>query len=165
MGKSLSQLKHELAILKSVQTAPEVLEAARKVLETRKPQIEALEREIDGMRAKRPEKTPRWPKNTPPNVLKAAEDQWRGTTECTTFRIHLWNSKAYWTSWPSGGYSTNGGWVKAPACFKLVSLVETERAMGRTEGVELASLTGRVSIPVMRSLMVEKTGEEPHAVD
>jgi hypothetical protein len=162
--KKLRELKYELDVLNNLNNAPEVIEAKKKVAEARKPQIEALEKQIEALRSKRPEKTPRWPKNTPENVLKAAEAKWKGTTEFSTYRIHLWNSKAFWTSWPSGGYSTNGGWVKAPACFKLVSLIETERAMGRVEGIELATLTGRVSIPVLRSIMVEKTEEEPHDI-
>lgn len=160
--KTLSELKLELELLRSVRTAPEVIEAARKVMEKRKPLIEALEKQIEAMRSKRPEKAPRIPANTPKNVLDAANEFWRGTTEFSTYRIHMWNSKAYWTSYPSGGYSTNGGWHFAPACFKLMSLTEVDRSMGRAEGKILAELTGRAPKHLLRAIMVEKTKEEPH---
>jgi hypothetical protein len=164
MKKTLSQLKLELELLKNVRTAPEVVEAARKVLEVRKPQIEALEKEIESLRSQRPAKAPRWPVNTPKNVMEAAEARWKGTTEFSTFRIHMWNSKAFWTSYPSGGYSNVGGWNPTPACFSLISLTIKETGMGRTEGKELAELTGRAPKHLLRALMVEKTGEEPHDI-
>jgi hypothetical protein len=162
--KTLSELKLDLELLKNVRTAPEVLEAARKVMDKRKPKIEALEKQIEELRSKRPAKSPRWPANTPANVLKAAEDRWRGSTEFHTFRIHMWNSKAFWTSYPSGGYSNNGGWNPTPASFELISLTEKDLSMGHDYGKWLAELTGRAPKHLMRALLVEKTGEEPHDI-
>jgi hypothetical protein len=68
----------------------------------------------------------RWPDNTPPDAFRVCERYWNGTTEFSTFRIHQWNDKAVWTSYPSGGYSTNGGWIPTPSCYYLLSLTEND---------------------------------------
>jgi hypothetical protein len=162
--KKLIELRDELNALRNVNFAPEVMAAKQKVLESRKDKIAEIERQMEALRGKRPAKAPRWPANTPENVLKAAEARWSGTTEYSAFRIHMWNSKAFWTSYPSGGYSNNGGWHPTPACFTLVSLTIKETGMGRTEGKELAELTGRAPKHLLRALLVEKTGEEPHDI-
>ena len=80
------------------------------------------EEELKALIPKKREPKPRWPENTPKSVLDFCEKYWRGTTEMDSYRIHCWNDKAVWTSWPSGGYSTVGGWNPVSATFFMLSL-------------------------------------------
>jgi hypothetical protein len=68
-------------------------------------------------------KAPRWPENTPQDVLDACALFWRGTTEFHSYRIHCWNDVAIWTSYPSGGYSDNGGYHRTPPCYSMIHRV------------------------------------------
>ena len=88
------------------------------------PKVKALEEELNALIPKKREPKPRWPENTPKSVLDFCEKYWRGTTEMDSYRIHCWNDKAVWTSWPSGGYSTVGGWNPVSATFFMLSLKE-----------------------------------------
>jgi hypothetical protein len=155
--KKLRDLKWELDLLRRVDFDPEVVAVKKKVLADRQPKIEALERQIKELQGKRPAKRPRWPETTPPHILEACEEYWKGTTEFYSFRIHLWNSKSVWTSYPSGGYSNNGGWNPTPVNYDLISL--TERNFRRAK--VLANITQRTSTKELSTIMLEKTKELP----
>lgn len=97
------------------------------------PQLVVLRAELKTLQSNK-KITPRWPENTPEDILKLCRDYWSGTTESYSFRIHQWNEKAVWTSYPSGGYSTVGGWTSTPPAFILISRTEREsgnRIQGR----------------------------------
>lgn len=120
---SLKDLKYKLESLERVDFAPEVLAAKKLVLEKRKPEIDKIKAEIEKLRGKKSPPKPRIPENCPDNIIKACENYWAGTEELAKYRIHVWNSMAVWTSWGSGGYSTNGGYVKVAPCYFLISLI------------------------------------------
>jgi len=129
---SLKDLKWKLEFLSTVfNNHPLYNETKKKILAERQPEIDKLKAEIEKLQKKQPKKKPRWPENTPDHIIKACENYWSGTEEFWSFRIHVWNDKAVWTSWGSGGYSTNGGWVKVSPCYFLISLTETKNDMGR----------------------------------
>ena len=158
--KTLKQLNLELKNLKSVIFEKRIIKLMDDILLERKPQIESVEAEIESLRSKRPRQTPRWPENTPPNILAVCDTFWSGTTEWYKYRIHLWNSKAVWTSYPSGGYSNNMGWNPTPCCYELVNLNEADSCLGKIRGKSLATITGRTSQKQLKSILIEKT-EKP----
>ena len=126
---TLTQLKDELKRLTDfyyVTNHPDVRAAIEKVRAENKPRVEELNKRIAALHSAKPAPKPRWPENTPANVLKACQDFWSGTEEYRSFRIHLWNDKAAWTSYPAGGYSTVGGWNPTPAHYSLISFSERE---------------------------------------
>lgn len=131
----LRELKSELLKLTEyfwLSRDKEVEAAVQKVRERNRPRVEELEKQIAAIREQRPAPKPRWPENTPANVLKACQDYWSGTAEYRSFRIHLWNDKAAWTSYPAGGYSDNGGFHPCPPCYSLISLTQTENRMSKS---------------------------------
>jgi hypothetical protein len=124
--KTLMQLKRELDYLLYVYSDPRVQEQIKIVQAERAPRVKELSAKIELLREVKPAKKPRWPEGTPAEVIEVCERYWRGTTEFHTFRIHCWNSKVVCTSYPSGGYSDNGGWHPTPATFYFLSLTELE---------------------------------------
>lgn len=119
---TIVELKQELSILNGTVLYDKRVQAAVALVKAeRAPRIKELEAKIEYLRSKRPEKAPRWPANTPPEVLKQCERYWGGTTEYATFRIHCWNDLGIWTSYPSGGYTCNAGWQSTPSCYHLIS--------------------------------------------
>lgn len=140
----LSQLKLKLRRLEYYGNDPLVREAIKKVREKRKPEIDRIKLEIDKLRNKRSGPKSRWPEDTPKEVLESCEDYFRGTTEFQKFRIHCWNDKAIWTSWPSDQYG--------PASFFLISRSEKGR-YGRAK--RLKELEGRQSLKKLKSLLPE----------
>ena len=150
----LRELKDQLTMLEWIDGDPKV-NAARAIVRTeRMPRINALKAKIAELQAKRPGPKPRWPENTPANVLAVCNLYWRGTTEFYTFRIHCWNDKFVCTSYPSGGYSDNGGWHPTSACFHFLSL--TEREYGRIKRVG-SDLEGRQSAKQLEVGLNERT--------
>ncbi len=156
MEKSIKELKHDLFQLKNVWRHPAILELRDKILEENRPMIEKLEKEIILLQSKRPSKKPRFPENVPQNVLDVCNKYWSGTTEYDTFRIHVWNDKAVWTSWPSGGYYTNAGYNPAAACFFLISLKDNEE-FGGNRPKRYLEVKGRNSEKKLRGLLEEYT--------
>lgn len=154
----LRELKAKLDRLEWIELDPKVVAAKNIVWAERKPQVDAIKAKIAELQSKRPEPKPRWPLCTPPKVLAICEAYWRGTTEYHTFRIHCWNDKVVCTSWPSGGYSDNGGWHATSACFHFLSLNEKEHTLGsnrpKTIGKELV---GRQSAKQLESALAERT--------
>lgn len=109
-----------LSDLMFVMSDPIVQAAIRQVRERNAPRVKELQARADALRSKRKE-LKRWPDDTPTWVLDLCKKYWSGTEELHKFRIHLWNEKAAWTSWPSGGYSTMGGWVPVSPTYFLIS--------------------------------------------
>jgi hypothetical protein len=131
--------------------SPRVMALINQIRQENKPKVESLREELKQVEANKKAPKPRWPENTPKNVLDKANLYWGGSTERHTFRIHCWNDKAYWTSYPAGGFSTNGGWHKTQAHFFLISLVEKREAgMLDYRGKQLMELKGRVSDKTMQ---------------
>lgn len=151
----LRSLKAELSSLEWVEMDPKVRAAREAVRAERKPIVDALKKQIAELQAKRPEKKLRWPENTPANILSACERYWGGTTELATFRIHMWNDKAVWTSYPSGGYSDNGGWNPTPVNYDLISLTEKDQFDRKFK--VLANIRRRTSEKELRTIMETKT--------
>lgn len=134
MNHTLTQLRDKLAQLRNVERDSRVVALTKTILDERRPQIENLQSEINARLAKNSsrKKTPRWPENTPPSVLDHCKRYWQGSDEYHKFRIHLWNDKAIWTSWPKGGYSDNGGFHPAPATYFLISTTKSEQCLGNS---------------------------------
>ena len=138
--KTLTQLKQELQKLTEhyyLCCDPRVRAAIEVVRKENEPRVAELKAKIESLRSERKPVT-RWPDNTPDAIKKVCEDYWSGTTEKHTYRIHLWNDKAVWTSYPAGGYTNNGGWNPTPACYYLVEREGANRICGRPK--ELKSL-------------------------
>ena len=106
---------------------PRVAALIQTICAERKPELDKLKAQLAELQSKR-KVAKRWPDDTPEAVMKVCQDYWIGTTEYQSFRIHMWNDKAVWTSYPSGGYSTVGGWSKTPRSYVLVSRTEREGA-------------------------------------
>jgi hypothetical protein len=160
----LMTLRRQLELLRYVSDAPEVVAAKEKVLEARKADIERVEAQIEELRAKRVKPKMRWPDSTPPEVIDECNAYWVGTTEYWTYRIHAWNEKAIWTSWPSGGYSTNGGWVKVKPCYFLICRAEKASDMGHLRAKVLKTIDvkdrngKKVTEKELTEIMEEVTG-------
>lgn len=140
---TISQLKEELSQLTDfwrICQSPEVQEAIKAVRQKNAPRVAELQAQIKALRNAKPGPKPRWPENTPKPVLEACERFWSGIEEFRTFRIHLWNDKAVWTSYPSGGYSTVGGRQLTPPSYHLISLTQTEFKYGTQRPAELVEL-------------------------
>lgn len=148
-SKKLNDLRSKLRNLRNPYTDPEVLKLMEQVRERRRPEIERLEREIEELQKSRPGPKPRWPEDTPPEVLKLCEKYWAGTEEYKKFRIHCWNEHAVWTGYPGGGYSDNSGWRPTPAAFYLLSRHEIQYHKPK----RLALLEGRQSPKKLQSLL------------
>lgn len=127
---------------------PRVQKVIEEIRKENAPKVQELREELEGVESFKKEPKLRWPIDTPPELLETSRLYWKGTTEFDKFRIHCWNEKAYWTSYPSGGYSVVGGWVPTPASFILVSRVETKQ-YDTTRGKTLKELKGRVSMKTM----------------
>ena len=103
--------------------------------------IKNLEAELSELNTNKSQPKPRWPENTPEDVLEECKQYWRGTTEFPIYRIHCWNDKIICTSYPSGGYSDNGGWNPTPATFYFIS--RTEKGFRGAKNIK--TLEGRQS--------------------
>jgi len=158
MPKKLLTLKWKLeALYREIDRDPKVLEAKKLAEQERLPQIKALEKQIATIKASRKPPKPRWPENTPQDVLNDCKEYWSGTVEDRSFRIHLWNDKAIWTGYPAGGYTNNGGWNKTSARFILISRTKKQYCLGKRQAISLADLDGRVSLKQMQQILDEKT--------
>lgn len=149
----LRQLQYNLSLLRNVSFAPEVIAAKELVLKNRQPQIDVLEKQIRDLQAKRPASKPRWPENTPANVLKRCEKFWEGTTEFRKFRIHAWNDKIIITSFPSGAFWNNSGRNAASSCYYAISRSEDQYSKPK----EICSKSGRVSKLDIEAMLDGKT--------
>jgi len=129
--------------------SPRVMALINQIRDENKEKVIVLREELKQVEANKKAPKPRWPVNTPKNILDLAVEEFKGTTEFHSFRIHCWNDKAFWVSWPSGGYSTTGGWHPTPATFTLISLIEKNRYHD-TQGNHITSLQGRVSEKTMQ---------------
>jgi hypothetical protein len=132
-------------IFKKINNDPRLVELKEKIRKEHDSELNKLYDKIKQLKENRPKKKPRWPENTPPHILTACSKYWNGTTEHAIFRIHLWNDKAVWTSYPAGGYSTNGGWNPTPAHYDLISLTEEGSGFG-----------GRDKPKILKSLSFER---------
>jgi len=125
-AEGLRSLRHRLNRLNDVRFSDAVHKAILAERARRAPDIAKVQAAIDELeKCKRPV-APRFPADLPGSVLTACDRYWKGTEEFYKYRVHLWNARAVWTSYPSGGYSTNGGWIKSPACYHLLSLLEND---------------------------------------
>lgn len=127
MKPQISKIKHELNRLQDFMNLccdPRVRKVLNTIRDERAPRVAELQNQLAEARRNAPAKKPRWPDNVPDNVLDACNRYWQGTEESRIFRIHCWNDKLVCTSYPAGGYSTNGGWVKTRATFYFLSLTQ-----------------------------------------
>lgn len=154
MKLSLRELSKELDSLYRVDSDPRVRAAQDLVRKERAPKIAELKEQMEALREKRPEPKPRWADNVPAKVIEFCKEYWSGTTEYSVFRIHCWNDKAVCTSYPAGGYSTNGGWNKTQATFYFLSL--TEKEYGRSKQIG-KTLEGRQSKKQLETALAEIT--------
>lgn len=128
---------------------PRVMTLIKQIQEENKPRVEALRQELKQVEKNKKAPKARWPDNTPKAVLDLAFQEFRGSTEFEKFRIHCWNDKAFWVSWPSGGYSVVGGWVPTPATFTMLSLNEKSQYNDK-QPKKIKALEGRVSMKTMQ---------------
>lgn len=127
--RTIKEIKDEIRKLKDrnwiLFTDKRIIALLKQIEKENEPKVKSLEEELKSITPKKREPKPRWPENIPQPILDFCEKYWHGTTESYTFRIHCWNDKAVWTSWPSGGYSTQGGWNKVKATFFMLPLDKT----------------------------------------
>ena len=154
MNITLRELNRQLDMLYCLDTDQRVADVKKLVLNERQPKIEALKKQIEELREKRPEKKPRWPENVPANVLEVCKKYWSGTTAYDNFRIHCWNDKLVCTSYPSGGYSTVGGWTPTQACFYFLSMTEKDHGRPKHIGEDL---DGRQSAKKLLETLEERS--------
>ena len=153
---TLSELNQKLKQLTDytyITFTPKVQAAINEVRKENAPLVAELERQIKALQSKR-KPTTRWPDNVPENIMTICNDYWNGTVEYWKFRIHLWNDKAVWTSYPSGGYSTAGGWNPSPACYYMLSL--TEKEYNKPKQLKELSFEHKSGQRVMKTMMQEE---------
>jgi hypothetical protein len=141
-----------------------VMALINQIRDENKDKVIALREELKQVEANKKAPKPRWPDNTPQAVKDLAFQEFRGTTEFEKYRIHCWNDKAFWVSWPSGGYSDNGGWHPTPATFTLLSLTE-KKQHDHNQPKFIKDIQGRVSMKTMQDeldkLNVTREEEQP----
>lgn len=125
---------------------PRVQEVINKIIKENAPRVEALKKELEEVRNGKPKPKPRWPENTPENVLAVCEKYWRGTEEFSMYRIHCWNDKYVWTSYPARAWYCQGVRHQGKATFDMLSLTEFE--FGRPKVIKM--LDGKVSLQTMQ---------------
>lgn len=154
--RTITQVKKEIDNLwdwYSLSSNPRVVALINQIRNENAGKIAELKKELAELENNKPKATPRWSENTPQDVLKECEEYWKGTEEFRVYRIHCWNDKIICTSYPSGGYSTAGGWVKTQATFYFLSRTEKSWDKAKT----LAILEGRQSKKVLQQKLDELT--------
>lgn len=155
MKENIRDLRWRLQRLeKSIDNDPGVIAAKKIAREKIQSQVDEIANKINDLLINKPAPKSRWPEDTPEQVIKECKQHWLGTTEYGVFRIHAWNDRAVWTSYPAGGYSDNGGWHRTPASFYLISRIGLDQ-WGRRAKV-LDTLEGRVSLKQMQQALIEK---------
>lgn len=152
--RSIKEIKYDLDKLTDrfwISMDQRVRDAIDLVKNENASKVAALEAELAAARRVIPVKKPRWPENTPEDVLEECKEYWRGSTEYHTFRIHCWNDAIVCTGYPNGGYSDNGGWHPTPARFYFLSRREIEYNHAKT----LRELEGRQSAKQLIAKMEE----------
>lgn len=156
--RTISIVKAELSALTDyfqLALHPKVKAAISEVRKENEPKIKDLKEELAKLKEKKSPKKPRWPESTPQEIIDTCTHYWSGTTSLADFRIHEWDENAIWTSYPAGGYSTNGGWNPSPACYTLISRTERGGRLSPSKPRELAELSfernsGKRVTPAMR---------------
>lgn len=131
--RTVSDVKSELERLTNpiwIGQSPKVLAAVAEFRRENREKVESLTKELEALRGER-KPSKRWPDDTPEWVVTLCKLFWSGTTESHTFRIHEFNEKAIWTSYPVGGYSTVGGFTPTPPSYRMISRTETEQYGGK----------------------------------
>lgn len=119
------------------------------IIEENQPRIKELEKELaECLAAKKPEK-PRFPEGVPEAVFKVCEDYWKGSEEHSIYRIHSWNDKCVWTSYPAHAWYCQGVRHQGKASFYLLSLKELEHGLPKVVRIE----DGRFSEKEMKIIL------------
>lgn len=118
---TITDLKRRIRALLYVDNDPRVVAARRLVKAERANELAEAEKLIAGLRDVGIIRS-RWPADTPQHVLDRCDLRWRGSTEHTTYRIHCWNDKAVWTSYPGGKWWDNGGEHYGSPWYEMISL-------------------------------------------
>lgn len=153
--RGINEIKRELETLElntpySIISNKRVSELLLVLRKENADKVALLKKELaEASDSRKKDKKPRWPENTPQDILEFCKGHWRGTVESATFRIHCWNDKGVWTSYPAGGYSIVGGWVKTQATFFLISLTEMDAYYCRHKVLKTCS--GRLSEKSMQA--------------
>lgn len=127
-------------------TSPRVMDLIARIREENQTRVLELKAELEAVKAGRKVKA-RWPENTPESILQFCKEYWSGSTEHNRFRIHCWNDRAVWTSYPAGVWSDNSGQHRGQAGFYLLSLTEKQYGQARA----LLRLSGRFSLKQLQT--------------
>ena len=111
------------------------------------PKLRELQAELEAVKGGRAKPTPRWPSDVPEAVFVICEDYWKGSEEHAVYRIHCWNDKAVWTSYPARAWYCQGVRNQGKASYYLLSL--TEKNYSKPYIIKL--LDGRVSASSMKA--------------
>ena len=152
--RTISTVKKEISELSDwipLSHDPRVVKLIRSIRNENESKIIKLQEELANLEKKKRPPKPRWPDGTPEDVISLCDKHWQGTTEYGKFRIHCWNSKAIWTSYPGGTWSDNGGQHYGAAGFDLIS--RTEKDMGKAK--VLATWNGRIGLKQMQEKLEE----------
>lgn len=151
------------SIRRQIETSDAVVAARKSETAKRQVEIDACRKTIADIDATLTEmkrkKTPRWPVDIPTEVLQRCQFYWNGTTEHAVFRVHCWNTRAVWTSYPAGGYSDNGGWHRTSPHYDLLSMTENGSHSGKPRVLmswDVGKL-GRFSKTEMQGLLTAHT--------
>ena len=156
LRQELDTFRLQLSRLYDLRDDPRCVELHRIINAERRPLVERVKAQIVAKEAEIAEahkrKKPRWPVDTPAEVVRAAEDFYAGTTSSHDFRIHMWDleRKRAVISYPSGGYSDNSGWNPTPCRYTLID-ISAPRTSWCSSG--LKEWFGRVSQKELGSAM------------
>ncbi len=156
LRQELVTFRSRLVRLYDVRDDPRYIELSRVIEAERRPLVEQVKAQIAAKEAEIAEaqkhKKPRWPADTPAEVVRAGNDFYAGTTSSHDFRIHMWDLKRRRAvvSYPSGGYSDNSGWNPTPCRYTLID-ISAPRTTWCSSG--LKEWFGRVSPKVLREAM------------
>ena len=158
--KTISDLKRELENLTAhwrICQDPTVQAAIQAVREKNAPRVAELEKQIADLRAAKPAPKPRWPENTPAEVVKFCQEEvWRGTEQSRTFKIFCWNSQAVWTGYPGSAFWSSREQKYGQSHYELHLLNGGKHAMGLSQPVK--ELSGRVNPKQLQAALDELAG-------
>jgi len=150
--RNATEIRSELKKLNDFSTLifdPRVRKFISSIIEENQPRIKELEKELEVCLASKKASKPRFPEGVPEEVFSACEKYWKGCEEYHIYRIHCWNNKAVWTSYPTHAWYCQGARYQAKATFYLLDLTLWEMGSPKVLRIE----DGRLSDKAMKKIL------------
>ena len=128
-------------------TSPRVRALIDTILKENEPKLKELREELEAVKSGKPKPKPRWPADVPEDVFNLCEDYWKGAEEYAVYRIHCWNDKGVWTSYPARAWYCQGVRHQGKSTFYILN--RKEREYGKPKRIILRD--GRVSDKEMKA--------------